>query len=326
MDSDLDKQDLEKLSEILTIRDEQGRPMLKVGWVVRMYFAEPWTLRVREAVSAVAEGYIQAFREHLRWAQHPRTGRMHPIETGRVAFPWEWLPKHDDERASWNLGYHGGAHDEDASSFSISALGSEKETNGVGYLEAYLPLSWFADHPGSFQGFVLDLAKRLRPLSGYGAVGTQPPLDADGMKRSMYLVRQLAERLPGLDVGDAISESLCLEESDETGGCLKGASWLTVLCDAYVEKLGGRDYLEARLGGEFPLTSYDGGLMLQAGPKPEIGDNQAKRWPRHLVTLSKVLAPLRFKNPYPIHGYIYKDHATMDLEATKAWLARFDDK
>ena len=62
MDIDLDKQDLENLSEILTIRDEQGRPMLEVGWVVRMYFAEPWTLRVREAVSAAA-----LVQEATRW-------------------------------------------------------------------------------------------------------------------------------------------------------------------------------------------------------------------------------------------------------------------
>src|SRR5262245_46293937 len=35
--------------------------------------------------------------------------------------------------------------------------------------------------------------------------------------------------------------------------------------------------------GDFKLTPYEGGLMIQAGPKPQIGDAQANRWPRHYV-------------------------------------------
>jgi hypothetical protein len=159
MNIDLDKQDLEKLSEILTIRDEQGRPMLKVGWVVRMFYADAFAKPVRETVCAIAEEYIQLMRDHLKWANHARTGHMHPIGSGRVKFPWEWIPQLDEnEEDSWSFGYHGGEGDEDASSFSIRALG--KETNrGPGYLEAYFPLAWFAEQDRRLQDFVLDWAR-----------------------------------------------------------------------------------------------------------------------------------------------------------------------
>jgi hypothetical protein len=101
---------------------------------------------------------------------------------------------------------------------------------------------------------------------------------------------------------------------------------LTVLGDVHVNEIGGADYLKMRLGEDFPITPYDGGLMIQAGPKPQIGDVEAKRWPRHLVTLSKVLQPIRCKRHYPIHGWGHGEDPTMDFEVTKAWLARFDDQ
>jgi hypothetical protein len=326
MDLDLDKEDIELLSDLLTIRDEQQHAMVNIGWVVRMFFAEPWTKPVREAISVIAKEYMQLVGEHLKWTKHVRTGQMHKIGTGRVKFPWEWIPEYEDENEVWGFGYHGGEGDEDASSFLINALGGRKSSTYTGYLEIYFPLAWFAEHGGRLQNLVLGWAKRLRPLSGYGSIGAQPPLDADGMRRSMFLVRRLSERFPGLDVGNAISENITVMEFRRRGGYIKGPSWLTVLCDAYVRELGGVDELKARLGEEFPITTYDGGLMIQAGPRPDVGDVERNRWPRHLIQLSKVLRPIRSQRHSPIHGWGYKDHPTMDFDVTKAWIERFDDK
>jgi hypothetical protein len=320
MDIDLDKEDLEKLSDILTIRDEQGRAMLKVGWVVRMFFADPWTRPVREAVSEAAEDYLELVREHLRWARKSGTGRMSPIDKKKVPSPREWLPEYEDG-ASWSVGYHGGDNKEEASHFELDILGGDEIARDSGYFEAYLPLTWFATHSGTIQDFVLGLAQRLRPTSGYCNVGAQPPQHPDGMRRTMFLVRRLSERLPGLDVGNAISESMSIRR-----GGIKGASWLTVLGDTHVNEIGGAAYLKMRLGEDFPITPYGGGLMIQAGPKPQIGDVETKRWPRHLVILSKVLQPIRCKRHCPIHGWGHGEDPTMDFDVTKTWLARFDDQ
>jgi hypothetical protein len=81
-----------------------------------------------------------------------------------------------------------------------------------------------------------------------------------------------------------------------------------------------------RLGDEFPITPYEGGVMIQAGPRPDVGDVERDRWPRHLIQLSKVLKPIRNNDHHPIHGWVYKDHPTMNYDVTKAWIERFDDK
>jgi len=66
--------------------------------------------------------------------------------------------------------------------------------------------------------------------------------------------------------------------------------------------------------------------MIQAGPKPQIGDVQANRWPRNYVTLAKVLKPIQIKKHYAFHFADPKGSARMDMEASTAWIFRFDGK
>jgi len=80
------------------------------------------------------------------------------------------------------------------------------------------------------------------------------------------------------------------------------------------------------VGGGIKVTSYDGGLMIQAGPKPQIGDTQVNRWSRHYVTLAKVLRPIQIAKHYPFHYADPKSSARMDAEASTAWIHRFDGK
>ncbi len=320
MESIVSQEDVAKIAELLTVRDDKNRAALKIGFVSTMFFKEPWTRPAREAVSAAAEEYIQTFREHLRWARHS-TGYMHPIDSGKVPFPWEWMPQLEDGK-DWDLGYHGAEGDEEASEFMINAYGPDNIKKGPGYFQVYLPLGWFADHPGTYQQFVLGIAKQLRPLSGYGNIGLQEPLDHDGSFRVRSLVRQLAERFPGLEIENPIAQRLSVEKY----AGIKGASWVTVLGDLHVKEIGGLDYLRMRLGDEFPITTYDGGLMIQAGPGVQLGDAQADNWPRHLVTLAKVLKPIQCRGHYPFHNADPKRTPFMDKEATLAWLNRFDGK
>jgi hypothetical protein len=67
--------------------------------------------------------------------------------------------------------------------------------------------------------------------------------------------------------------------------------------------------------------------MIQAGPKPQIGDITTNRWPQHYVTLAKVLKPIQIK----VHGEFHRGDPSgvqkrMDHEASLAWLFRFDGK
>lgn len=315
----LDPHDAAELADLLCLRDKDGRPALRIGLVATMFLADASTRPVREAVTLAAESYLSAFQSSLKWAKHPRSAHIHAIGNGKVPSPRDWLPQHQDGKA-WEIGFHGGETNEAASEFQVSAFGPEANRQGVGYFQMYLPLDLFAEHPSTFQDFVLSFATRLRPLSGYAGIGVLEPLDIHAREAFQSTVKQIADRFSGLEIEN------CGVTSIHASKGIKGVNWLTLLGDPWVQMIGGLDYLRVRLGEEFKLTPYEGGLMIQAGPKPQIGDAAANRWPAHYVTLAKVLKPIQIKDHYPFHFGDSRGPARMDYQASKAWVFRFDGK
>ena len=315
----IDPNDAAALADLFCVRDKDGRPALRIGLLATMFLAEPWTRPVREAVTSAAESYLSAFRPFLRWAQHPKTARLHAIEKGNVPFPRDWLPQHEDGKA-WEFGFHGGETNEATSEFQVSGYGPDNIKKGAGYFQVYLPLSWFSEHPGTFQAFVLSFAKQLRPSSGYAGIGVLETLDVYAKEPFQSTVKQIADRFPGLEVENPVIHGIHTDKG------IKGVNWLTLLGDHWVQTIGGLDYLRIGFGEDFKLTPYDGGLMIQAGPRPQIGDADANRWPQHYVTLAKVLKPIQIKDHYPFHFGDSRGPARMDYQASKAWIYRFDGK
>jgi len=315
----LDLKDVSELAKLLLIRDKEGRPALRIGLLATMYVTEPWTRPVREAVTEVAEEYIHQFRAHLRWAESS-TSHIYPIDSGKVPFPREWLPQLEDGKW-WQFGFHGGESEQAVSEFQVSGFGPDHK-RGLGYIQLYLPLTWFVDHPSdTFPDFVLRAAKRLRPLSGYAGIGVHEIMDFRTRMPFQATVRQIGERFPGVEIDDCVTHGNYLAKG------IKGVNWLTVLGERWVQEIGGLDYLKVRLGEDFKLSPYDGGLMIQAGPNPQIGDVTLDRWPRHYVTLAKVLKPIQVKVHAAFHwGDGMGVQKSMDHEASLAWLFRFDGK
>jgi hypothetical protein len=302
------------LSRILCIKDEQGNTVVMVGFVVTLFFEHPLTRASREVVAEVADSYISLVREHLRWARDPRTWRPQPFESGRVELPGKWLPNHPDG-AKWMIGFHSGETSESTSTFRIEALGTGIAE--VGYLHMSLPLSWFADYGGTLPDLVLRTCRRLIPLSGYAGIGILEAPDACVKQEHELSVRALAERFPGLEIEKWPGHIIHVHEG------IKGVNWLTVLGERWINEMGGIEYLRSRLDENFEFHGYEGGVIIQAGSKPYIGDATLGLWPQHYVTLAKVLKKIQIKDHYPLQ---FGKPGRMDYEASKAWLFRFDGK
>ncbi|HRI65261.1 MAG TPA: DUF3396 domain-containing protein [Polyangium sp.] len=306
------------LNEFLTIRDAKGRTALTVGLIVTVYFENPSSQRVRQAVADIADRYIAEFHKELVWTQQPKTGRVHSIRKNRVPLPGAWIPQLS-EGESWSLGFYGGEDIDGASPFLVGGLGDPYRKDVLGYVHIHLPMRWHADYPGEFPSYVLDLCQRIRPVSGYAGVGFQLPRTYEGQIKSEFLIAPLAKRFPGVEVDEPIETMHCIEK-----GGIKGVNWLTILDDRYLPEVGGLDYLRMRLPeNAFPFYKYDGGLIIQAGPWPQIGDTMKNLWPEHYVTLTKVLKKIQIKEHY---GIIQKKRGAMDNDAMKEWIFRFDGK
>jgi hypothetical protein len=289
-----------------------------------VYIEDTYKPEVREAIAACCEDYFQRYGQHLRWALHPDTRLMERFGAGKGSNPRAWLPALGEEE-SFSLIYHGADWDRGAGAFSLKALGTERRPfTELGYLRVSFPVLWFSDHPGSLTSALLDICRRLRPVSGYGGIGVIESPDITKSQRYEPIVYELAQRFPGLEVDYPVSHSIWLAEGE---GGIKGVNWLTVVGDRWLAKLGGTDAVHADLAAldrRFLVHRFDGGVMIQAGPRPELGDAESNDWPELYVKLSKYMEPIRIKRHRPFQhvdpGFGF------DKERSEAWLRRFDDR
>jgi hypothetical protein len=303
------------LAQLLDIRDDKGRAALTVGLFATFYLEAPWTRPVREAVAAEADRHVALVQDRLVWGKDPKTANYHRLDKRRIPTPGAWLPQHEDGKV-WEFGFHGGEVIDAASSFHVDGLGGDAAYDELGYFRIGLPLDWFAKHPGSLPDFVLPICQALRPVSGYAGIGLLMPMTVEGRQASESLILPLAQRFPGAEVDHPGTSTIHLA----TG--IKGVNWLTILGDRWVEAAGGLDYLRIRLDeANYKLYPYGGGLMIQAGARPQIGDADSNRWPTNYVTLARVLKKIQVKDHYP---FFSGNHFTQT--ATREWLYRFDGK
>jgi hypothetical protein len=316
------------LSEQLSVKDEDGRVVLQVAQIATVYFEAPYRREAREAVSSCCEEYFRRWGKHLRWALNPDTDLMEPFGGGKGSKPRTWLPTMDEDEC-FSLMYHAAESDRGASALFLKAFGQQRRPYlQFGHLRASFPLLWFADGWGSLPEVLLDICRTLRPVSGYGGISIIESPDSSISSRYEPIVYQWAKCLPGLEADYPLSHGLWLTNGREGGrDGIKGGNWLTALSDRYITELGGADKIEADLkamDGRFLVHRYDGGAIIQAGPRPQLGDAERRLWPALYVKLAKYLKPIRVTrhNAFQYGG----PGVRFDKQRSEAWLRRFDDR
>jgi hypothetical protein len=316
------------LSEHLAVKDETGRVVLQVAQAATVYFADAYRREVREAVASCCEMYFQRWGQHLRWGVNPDGGHMERFGASKASDPRAWLPTLGEDEA-FSLTYHGGQDKRSANAFSVEALGSERRPYlDFGYFRVSFPLLWFAHGSGSLPEVLLDLCRTLKPASGYGGISVIESPDDIIQSKYEPIVYQWAQRFPGLEADYLTSHSNWLPTGREDGrDGIKGGNWLTVLSDRYLAELGSADKVETdlkTLDSRFLVHRYDGGILIQAGPRPQLGDVERDLWPELYVKLNKYLKPVRVvrHNPFQHGG----PGERFDKVRSEAWLRRFDDR
>lgn len=77
--------------------------------------------------------------------------------------------------------------------------------------------------------------------------------------------------------------------------------------------------MRAQLGEPFLFYEYEGGLVIQAGKMPQLGDTNRQLSIAEYERLARVLKPIRVTDHESFPAW-----SGFDAERTAAWLARFD--
>lgn len=128
------------------------------------------------------------------------------------------------------------------------------------------------------------------------------------------------KRFPGLDFSDP--NVFQVEAARIDGLHIKSINWLTILSDKIVERLGGRQVLEAKLASSCPVFNFNGGVIVQAGDEPQLGDNNRRIVLDDYRRVSGALKMVRFED-YKL-GLIALPEPYDNMEETLSWIRRFD--
>jgi len=137
-------------------------------------------------------------------------------------------------------------------------------------------------------------------------------------QKSEY-TQQLFKRFPGFDFQDAGAFSF---QARAIHNRIKCVNWLTVLCDELVEELGGRDKMRAALEPVCQVHDYPGGVVIQAGATPQIGDTWRDDVPEAYRLVARYTKAIRFETYRS--GLFRVAQGLDDKEETLAWIRRFD--
>ncbi len=149
----------------------------------------------------------------------------------------------------------------------------------------------------------------------YGCAGLTVILESSQDVREIY---GIIKQYPGLDVQD-----VCYSALQGVRYKLKSINWLTALCDEMVAQLGGESALRKQLEPLCQLHAYPGGVVIQAGDTPELGDAANDDIPPAYRLAAKVTRPVRFDN-YGNNGLFYLPIGLDRREEMLAWAGRFD--
>ncbi|HHQ6568912.1 TPA: type VI immunity family protein [Serratia fonticola] len=216
-----------------------------------------------------------------------------------------WLWRQDQpgyNATSWQVDVGGGApHDRELSSlFASMSVGKGEDGNRFSEL-ADLVLAW---------------CERLQPVHGSAGFCFSYPV---GLKPDPRYTWALLQRCPGIDHSYTAMFSV---EAGQTHNRIKGVNWLTVLSDPIVAELGGLAAIQMQLADKCRIKTYRGGIIIIAGPVPQLGDRYINFIPTRYQAAAKVTRPVRFED-YQRAFVELPEPFDEKMESMK-WIRRFD--
>ena len=288
---------------------EAGQPLLDIGFYVTFFFEDGHLPERRRVAYEILKEYWFRVGEHLRWTTNLKTHEWQPVTA--KDFADAWFAAQPKEPWKWNVTLHGGETFDAASPYRFDGLGLPNPERSMSYISAMFPATWFADHA---EASAVDIVQRwatlLQPRHGTAGLSIVGSLDRLTASKTREQARGLAERFPGLEVDDALTESIFVQEG------IRSVNWLTCIDDSLIERFGGIERLRARVTDDLHLYEYPGGAIIRAGDFPQAGDRNRQRAIEPYRRAAALLRPVQPTYRGIMLGF--------DRESTQEWVNRFN--
>lgn len=211
-----------------------------------------------------------------------------------------------------------GLHKDDIRPYQGRTLISRAESPRNSYIRTSIPLCDAHGHQ-QIQALLSAFSHwcaLLKPLHGSAGFTI---IVSPGMEQNSVHCHQLLKRFPGFDFpepGGFAGEAMGIRNR------IKCVNWLTALGDAIVSELGGIATLRAALEPACTLHEYEGGVVIQAGVTPRLGDTQRGDVPGEYRLVARATQAVRFED---YSEGLFRVAPDLDeKKETLAWIRRFD--
>jgi hypothetical protein len=291
-----------------------------------LYFDGSHTAEVRSAICKCFEMYEAIAKDHLTWLWRAEPPSGPDLFACAKAKPIQVMMEKMKPNDVVSFAYIGGKKSEDASPWMFHVLGlrewqAKMGTWGLATLTFSFPPLFVEENPTIFQKLFVEFAKELKAVHGFG-----------GFAFNLSLVRVepnepteafMAAKMNGIDVGDPV----ILGGRRKYGimDHIKTVGWLTAINQEMVEKVGGLSTLRSELPMSwFAKYDYGNGLVIQAGPKPEIVPVEMDPHPAIYVLPNMALKDIRITDIGGFHDGSKDGEPRLVGWAAEQWLKRFD--
>jgi hypothetical protein len=190
------------------------------------------------------------------------------------------------------------------------------------HLRLTLPVEYMLEDLQRFVALAEAMVGRLRFATGNGGYSVNMYLGGiDNDREEGGHIHMLSHGFDGLDLGVPWDSAYYAKHG------LRTINWLTFVGDGVIERMSGRDAVKAALPQGIPVTDLDHGLMIQAGPRPILGDVNRQEDLGDYYRVGRALRPLALQLPAILDPETYRmEGYGRDIgggDNTERWCKRF---
>lgn len=296
--------------------------ILKLCFAVVFFYNMSEDRKRQAGILDMLDDHCAMTGDRYRWTQNPKTRKWKRLKSGINSYihPREWVLTNPNYK--WTLIYHSGEKPSDASDVEVYSFnwGDTPIGDDTSFVRVHFPISVLQD-PSA----IADIAEVIRrwggwvcPDHGYAGFCLAESHGYERGGNTAPYEYTLAQRFPGLDIYANVPHS------SQLGKYIKGVNWLTILSDAFLNRIGGLDAVRKKME-DLPVLEFTGGAILQAGPLPLLGDREKDLPMTDYQRVAAIVEPLRHKN-YDGGAERLAPEPKFDKQSYMAWLARFSPR
>jgi len=291
-----------------------------------LYFKGAYTLEVREAIAKCFDRYEEIAKNHLTWLWREEPPEGPDKYAYAKAPPMRAMLKKMDADDSVSFAYIGGkeAHEASPWTFFVSGLRDWQAKlgwKGLDCLQFSFPKELVQAHPTLFQSLFVEFARLVKAEHGHGGYALNLSLTRTEPNESTEAF--MVSKMAGLDAGSAVL--IAANYDAGIADHIVNVGWLTAINNQMVDQIGGLPALRSELPENwYAKYDYGNGIVIQAGPEPEIAPVEADPKPAIYVLPAMTLRPLRVKEMGSLHYGSNDGEPRLTGLAAKEWFTRFD--